>query len=234
MFGEGNPTLTFHSFYANMYLLRNKTNMSDVPSPEQLAAPLAEMAEVERHEIGRVQQLAEEQGIQDQVRIAALLDKSRAILEAETPHKRSGFRKDGIWISGAEDGPDGFTHGVINFMPRTEKYPRGATVTQRGEGSRVMLQGIRVMQDYVLLADAGVLAPPDVFEGTTNNAQMAKVAERLGFQAADDWDDTGKVSGDFDVIRKRVFSPKVRQVEQVLERRLARTTATVGATALSS
>lgn len=94
---------------------------------------------------------------------------------------------------------------------------------------------IRGIQNYLLLADAGVIEKPAILFGVTN-PQMAIIAERIGLLSEIARHNPGKpaeahqkmremarleVSGSFDEISRRAFSAETQRLEHLLARRLA-------------
>lgn len=111
--------------------------------------------------------------------------------------------------------------------------------------TEITLMGIRGMQNYALLVEAGFIEKPDVLCAETNPV-MAIMAERIGMLSdiASQHGDTSesahsemrtqkklKISGTFDEVGARLFSPDTQRLERLLTRRLA-TTHPIGHVAL--
>lgn len=193
-----------------------------------------ETAEFQPPQLAALQALAVERGIDDPARLAGLDEKVRGILERNGTDAGS-YRENGLMIGAVVKHPDGYTASEVHFAPKTPTQMHGATKTAtRGEAPTVILKGIQAMQNYVLLADAGVVNPPETIFGLTNNDAMAKTAERIGFETTRlPGKSGGQLSGRFEDIRTAVFSPEIQRLEQVLEKRLARTAQAVGSTAIA-
>jgi len=121
----------------------------------------------------------------------------------------------------------------IDFMPQLRNdnvtVIFETTPQQRGKTTQITLMGIEAFQDFVLLADAGLVTKPERLFGITNPT-MAKFAKRLGFE------DTPALSGgviaDYDVVASNIFSSEMLDTQQRLKQRQA-TMAAVGSLALA-
>ncbi|HVQ44415.1 MAG TPA: hypothetical protein VMT30_05620 [Candidatus Saccharimonadia bacterium] len=115
----------------------------------------------------------------------------------------------------------------IDFLPPSTANGVVARTPQREDMTRIMLMGIRGMQDYLLLVDAGYIARPTKIRGKTNPT-MATIAKRFGFVAADPMPDESMpdskqitVEASFDDIHEHMLSPEIRRYETLLAKRAA-------------
>jgi hypothetical protein len=119
----------------------------------------------------------------------------------------------------------------LDFLPQVDKDSNivANPTPQRGSTTQITLMGIEAFQDFVLVADAGLVEKPDRFFGTTNPT-MAKFAERLGFEKTPRV--TDGVTATFEVVAEKIFSPEILEIQQRLEER--QTALTVGSLALTN
>ncbi len=87
---------------------------------------------------------------------------------------------------------------------------------QRGSTTQITLMGIEAFQDFILMADAGLVPKPNKFFGTTNPT-MAKFARRVGFESVPKLAEG--VIADYDAVAERIFSPEIIDVQRRLEMR---------------
>jgi len=132
----------------------------------------------------------------------------------------------------------GATASKVDFAPTSEvegDFVSGDTFARPEHATLFTLNAIHGLQNYVLLADAGVAEKPAILFGNTN-PQMAILAERVGMlsdiarENPDDLAEAHKkmrqtpemeIYGSFDEVSKRLFSEDTKKLEQLLTRRLA-------------
>lgn len=119
----------------------------------------------------------------------------------------------------------------LDFLPQVNKDSNivANPTPQRGSTTQITLMGIEAFQDFVLMADAGLVEKPDRFFGNTNPT-MARFAKRVGFVQTPKLADG--VTATYDDVAERIFSPEILEIQQQLERRQAATA--VGSLALTS
>lgn len=116
---------------------------------------------------------------------------------------------------------------IIDFMPTTQEDEdngsiNGRTYAQRGQAARFTVMGIEAFQDFVILADAGLVEKPEKFSGYTNET-MAIFAKRAGFEMTKkhEDDEMADVKAAYETVASRVFSPKIISLHQRMTDRLA-------------
>jgi hypothetical protein len=114
----------------------------------------------------------------------------------------------------------------IHFLPELDDNPVHKARPNRSRTSEIVSVGIRGLQNYIALADTGIIKPPDGFTNSTNPV-MQKVAERVGFEQVKSMPDM--VYADYQTVADRVFSPDVIALQERLENRLSRIAAGAGA-----
>lgn len=118
-------------------------------------------------------------------------------------------------ISGVKPGQISY----LDFLPIVEGSDIVAnSLPQRGSTTAITLMGIEAFQDFVLLADSGLVPKPDKFFGTTNPT-MANFARRIGFESTPKLE--GGVIAGYDVVAERVFSSEVLDIQNRLTERQA-------------
>lgn len=149
---------------------------------------------------------------------------------------RHVFVQDGLIIGRPDmlDDVDRVPHALtsrLDFVPKVNKDDDVIAYSEphRGKTTEFTLAGIGAFQDFVLLADAGLLPKPERFSDLTNPT-MAKFAQRLGFVKIPH---TGWVTATYEDVASRVFSPEILEVQQRLQQRQAATAATAGSLALA-
>ncbi|HSX43088.1 MAG TPA: hypothetical protein VLF59_03315 [Candidatus Saccharimonadales bacterium] len=144
----------------------------------------------------------------------------------------------------------GTTAAQLDFTPTLEEdgdFVSGDATPRPDRATAYALMGLRGMQNYALLVEAGIIEKPEVLYGNTN-PQMAIVAERLGLLSDVARGNSGhqgkahteirkanaklEVHGTYDEVHDHLFSPETQRLERVLSRRLAAEQA--GAAALSA
>lgn len=111
------------------------------------------------------------------------------------------------------------TLSIIDFTPDTKKVRR-ATTPQRQEATKIALTGLREVQNFALLVDAGFREAPDALYSATDRS-MARTAQRLGFSSEKTGIDTYIVEAPFNTIHDVVFSPEAIAYGAMLSNRLA-------------
>jgi hypothetical protein len=109
----------------------------------------------------------------------------------------------------------------IDFVPQVDKDSDviANPHPQRGSTTPITLMGIGAFQDFVLMADAGLIPKPERFFGTTNPT-MAKIAKRIGFVETPRM--TDGVIATYEDVAARVFSSEILDIQHRLEERLQR------------
>lgn len=172
----------------------------------------------------------------DPVRAARLAEKAK-LTNSLGDTTRHIFHQDGLIIGRPYllDDVDGVPKGLtsrLDFVPKVEKDDNVIAYSEphRGKTTEFTLAGIGAFQDFVLLADAGLLPKPEIFSDLTN-ATMAKFAQRLGFVKIPH---TGWVTASYEDVAKRVFSPDILEIQQRLEQRQAAAAAAAGSLAIAA
>lgn len=133
----------------------------------------------------------------------------------------------------------GGTAAKVDFAPianpKDGDMISGSASAEPEHSTQFTLMGIRGLQNYVLLVEAGIIEKPDVLYGITNPT-MAIIAERVGMltdiarlnkddpaQAHKDMRKQAhlEVYGSFDEVSERVFSTEVKEMERKFALRLA-------------
>jgi|GEM_PF-2557350 len=160
--------------------------------------------------------------------------------ESRKPEKVFNDTSTGVSVTRATFSEDfNATVGEVDFTPIFEEeeddWVIGDAAASPEHASETSLRGIRGLQNYVLLADAGVIQRPEILYGNTN-PEMAIAAERFGMLSDIARQDAGnpkqtheqmrqmeklKISANFDEVGQRVFSADVQRLERILTRRLA-------------
>lgn len=124
----------------------------------------------------------------------------------------------------------------VDFTPildDDEDLVSGSTVAGPEHATEITLMGIQGMQNYALLVEAGLIERPEILYAETNPT-MAITAERMGMfsditrqygnasnaahEAIREYEKI-PISGTFDEVSARLFSPETRRLEQLLVRR---------------
>lgn len=170
----------------------------------------------------RLQAVAEGHGMQlDSGRLNTLVTMADRAAAAAEEGRKISFKQDGMMIAPPTEleGTDE-TVSQMHYLPQTKAMPRGATVTQGDESMSVMHRGIRSMQNYALLVEAGFMARPTRLFGRTNNAEMMTIAGRFGFEEVHPG--SGDVEATFEAVHARILSPETVQLEEKLTQRAIR------------
>lgn len=185
------------------------TEQATLPSERIYDLVLAKGLEIDRERLERLQE--------------------RADLSIQHSHEqRPGFRADGgLLVSRPRSNSNGQMVSMVDFIPKvaSDGIKKNILTPQQQDMSLVGLMGIRSLQDYVLLVEAGALDRPDILRGTTHPG-MAKIAERFGFRPDNSSGDT--IAADFEEVAGSIFSPKMLDTEQLLARRVERNYQNVG------
>lgn len=135
------------------------------------------------------------------------------------PRVARGVYKDdkrGLAIASPFPGEDGKTSSELHFLPSTKKA-EWANTAQTREAVKVGYDLLTGLQNYALLADAGLLKPADELRGyKETNPEMARVARHYGFET-----DGGEVWTSFQAVHDLVLSPRMVAFEEKLSQRLA-------------
>jgi hypothetical protein len=107
----------------------------------------------------------------------------------------------------------------LDFLPIVDKDSNivANPTPQRGSTTQITLMGIEAFQDFVLMADSGLIEKPESFFGITNPT-MARFAKRVGFT------DTRLdrfITATYEDVAARIFSPEIIDTQHRLEERQA-------------
>ena len=130
-------------------------------------------------------------------------------------YEGEAFFSDGLIVTDPRSDEDGKTRAKIDFTLSGFDTQLG---TAYDDPYKNTFQGIRALQHYMLLADAGYIQPPDVLYGQTN-PETAKAAQKLfGFSARE-----GRVSeieAPFKNVHDAAFSDRTNILYDRLHRHL--------------
>jgi hypothetical protein len=137
------------------------------------------------------------------------------------------------------DSADGLSISDVDFTPilddDDEDIISGLTTPDPEHTTEITLMGIRGMQNYALLVEAGLIEKPDILQAETNPV-MAITAERMGMFSEIARQHGGsseaahsemreqkklKIAGTFDEVSARLFSSDTQRLERLLIRRQA-------------
>ena len=179
---------------------------TEAASAEQLAAGL--------------QQAAKNHGITLQPdRLSFLAGKAERARTTIAAGGKAAYNHNGLFVAPASPLQDGSgTIAEVHFAPKIPEAPRGATTSQPQLRTQLLHTGIQELQNYALLVEAGALEQPDTLLGGTNNPEMAKIAERVGFRPINE---AGGIAAPFDAVQEGIFAPEIIRLDNMLARRLA-------------
>ena len=148
---------------------------------------------------------------------AERLDELTAIAKKNAGRGVYTDHKNGIRVAASEG------KGQIDFMPDVKK---GGQVLQKvkqatPEGaSEIGVKGIRGIQNYVILSDAGLVEPVEVLQGETNPSMKKVAIKKMGFENLEGHY-KNNVTATLESVRENAFSEKNLRLQGVLEQRVS-------------
>ena len=112
-------------------------------------------------------------------------------------------------------GRNGFKGMVstIHFLPELSDTVVHKAAPNRARSSEIALEGMRGLQNYVLLADTGLIEPPVRFMNSTNPT-MARVAQRIGFEPVPG--NPSQFYADYSTVADAIFSEEILALQDKL------------------